>query len=281
MKNKTISVLTSVYKNENPLYLDRCLKSVWDDQTLKPSQIILIQDGPIGSDLEDVIMMWHKRLGDIFNVHKNETNLGLTKSLNIGLSYVTSDLIARIDTDDMCVPNRFELQERFLRDNPNIFVVGGALQVMDEDGNFLFIKHRIERHEDMVSQIYWKCPLPHPGVMMRSKPFKDGKLKYDERYRNSQDIALWFDALRLGYRFANLPEVVINFTQASDTYKRRGVVRAKNEYKIFSEGTKDVFGKYSIKRLGPCLRYIFRRIPVGLIKVVYNSRLIKKIFANN
>lgn len=280
MNKMTISVLASVYKNEKPSYLDRCLKSVWDDQTLKPTEIILIQDGPICSDLEAIILKWQNKLGDILIIHKNETNMGLTKSLNIGLGYVSSDLIARIDTDDMCVHNRFELQEKFLRENPNIFVVGGSLQVMDEYGNFLYVKHRIEKHEEMVNQMFWKCPLPHPGVMMRSKPFQDGRLKYDERYLNSQDIALWFDALRLGFRFANLPDVVINFTQASDTYKRRGNVRAKNEYKIFSAGTKDIFGKYSIKRLGPCMRYMFRIIPVALIKAIYNSRIMKRIFAN-
>jgi len=279
MNSLTISVLTSVYESEEPSFLDRCIRSVWTDQTLKPNQIILIQDGPVCNELSAIINYWKQELGDIFIVHKNDENLGLTKSLNIGLQYVTCDLIARIDTDDVCMPNRLEIQERFLRNNPNIFVVGGAVYVMDENETFKYVKHRVEKHEDIVKQMFWKCPLPHPGVMMRAKPFIDGVLRYDERYRNSQDIALWFDALRNGYRFANLPDIVIKFTQANDTYKRRGRVRAQNEYEIFARGTKDIFGRFSPKRIVPCLRYLFRRIPVNIIKGMYNSRIMKKLFA--
>jgi glycosyltransferase involved in cell wall biosynthesis len=100
----------SVHKSEEAVFLDRSLKSVWDDQTLKPSQIVLVEDGPLGDDLLAVVDKWKKCLGNALCICKNEVNLGLTKSLNIGLAHVTSDLVARADSDDISAPHRFELQ---------------------------------------------------------------------------------------------------------------------------------------------------------------------------
>ena len=82
----TVSVLMSVYQSENAEYLHRSLQSVWDDQTLKPSQIVLIIDGPIGKELQQVVDSWKNKLGDVLCVVENEVNLGWTKSLNKGLN---------------------------------------------------------------------------------------------------------------------------------------------------------------------------------------------------
>ena len=75
----------SVYKLDNPQYLDRSLQSVWIDQTLKPDQIVLIKDGPLGEKLENTIDKWKQILTDKLCIISNSENIGLTKSLNIGL----------------------------------------------------------------------------------------------------------------------------------------------------------------------------------------------------
>ena len=75
----TISVLMSVYHSEKAEYLNRSLQSVWDDQSLKPNQIVLIEDGPLGEELHKVIDKWKERLQDVFCIVKNEKNIGLTK----------------------------------------------------------------------------------------------------------------------------------------------------------------------------------------------------------
>ena len=84
----------SVYKSENPAYMDRALRSVWDDQTLKPDEIVLVQDGALGDELNDVITQWKTRLGAKLVTLRNETNLGLTKSLNKGLQHAKGKFIA-------------------------------------------------------------------------------------------------------------------------------------------------------------------------------------------
>ena len=130
----------------------------------------------------------------------------------------------------------------------------------------------------MVKQICWKCPLMHPTVMMRNSMFVDKGLSYNEEFRNAQDIALWVDAIMAGCKLANLPDVLLKFTEDEDVYRRRGKVRAFNEYKSFARAAKNIFGTYSPRRILPVLRYVFRRMPVGVIKAAYNSKWMKKIF---
>lgn len=274
----SIAVLMSVYKNEKADRLDRCMNSIWTDQTLKPDQIILVEDGPLPDELHQVIKEWKKVLQEKFYVLKNETNLGLTKSLNKGISVVTTDLIARMDTDDQSTPLRFEVQEKFMREHPEIDVLGGAYNIMDDKGVIQYAKYFKHSHDEMLKQICWRCPLSHPTVMMRVSMFKEKGLKYDERFRNSQDIALWVDALEAGCRFANSDDIVLNFTEDNDVYKRRGKVRAKNEYKSFARAAKHLYGKYSWRRILPVLRYCFRRMPVKSINIIYHSKWFKNIY---
>ena len=133
--------------------------------------------------------------------------MGLTKSLNKGISRVTSDLIARMDSDDISMPNRFQLQSKYLEEHPEIDIVGGSLREFDAEHEELSVRHYPLTHDEVVKYICKACPLAHPTVMMRRRIFDEG-LGYNEKYRMSQDIALWFDAVLAGYRIANLPERV-------------------------------------------------------------------------
>lgn len=273
----TISVLMSVYKSEKGSYLDRAMKSVWDDQTYKPSQIILIEDGPLTDELYRVIDKWDKKLGDILCLIKNEQNIGLTKSLNKGLKKVTSELIARMDSDDQSLPKRFELQEKYLREHPDIDILGGTDRIVDKDGNLKRLQIYKLTHDEIVKQMCWRCPVSHPGVMLRNSMFTEKGLSYNEEFRNSQDIALWVDAVIAGCKMANLEDEMINFTEDGDVYSRRGKVRAMNEYKSFSKGAKYIFGTYSPRRILPVVRYCSRRMPVFMIKWMYESKILKRI----
>lgn len=274
----SIAVLMSVYKKETGVRLDRCMRSIWTEQTLKPDQIILVEDGPLTDELYSVINFWKNELHDVLVVLKNSENVGLTKSLNKGLSAVKTELIARMDTDDQSTPLRFEVQEKFMHEHPEIDVLGGAYNIMDDKGVIQYAKYFKHRHDEMMKQICWRCPLSHPTVMMRSTMFKEKGLKYDERFRNSQDIALWVDAVLAGCKFANTDDVVLNFTEDDDVYKRRGKVRAMNEYKSFSRAAKLIFGNYSWRRILPVLRYCFRRMPVKSINIIYHSKWFKNIY---
>lgn len=268
----TISVLMSVYKSEKAENLHRSLQSVWDDQTLKPNQVVLIVDGPVGDDLLEVIHAWEGKLGGTLCLVRNEENLGLTKSLNKGLQHVTSDLIARADSDDISLPARFEHQHDFLEQHPDIDILGGSIQEFNEKNECLNIRHYPLTHQQACKYILKASPLAHPSVMMRKKIFDEG-IKYNEKYRTSQDVALWFDAMRAGYRIANLDEVILLFRHSSDVYKRRGHAKAWNEFKIYMKGIYRMKGLFTWNYAYPISRLVFRMMPDCVIRAVYQSNM--------
>lgn len=313
----TISVLMSVYKSEKGPLLERALQSVWDDQTRKPDQIVLVVDGPIPAELEQVV----QRLQAAFNVQEQQScvnsvdfrhdsanqasmlplaapkvqsstfnvqsskiltvvklpvNGGLTKALNEGLKHVTSELVARMDSDDIAAPNRFELQERFLEQHPEIDIVGGSMQEFDDEHECLNVRHYPLTHEEACKYIVKACPLAHPAVMMRKRMFDEG-LQYDERYRMSQDIKLWYDAILAGYKMANLSEICLYFRQQEDVFRRRSRVKAWNEFKIYMNGIFRMHGLFTLAYRYPIARYIFRNLPPSLVKRIYESGMRKRV----
>ena len=293
----TISVLMSVYKSEKGPLLQRALQSVWDDQTRKPDQIVLIEDGPLPAELEEVVQKLQAAFkvqeqqscaqsssqskaaepsAKVLTVVKLPVNGGLTKALNVGLQHVTGNLIARMDSDDIAAPNRFELQERFLEEHPEIDIVGGSMQEFDDEHECLNVRHYPQTHEEACKYIVKACPLAHPAVMMRKRMFDEG-LKYDERYRMSQDIKLWYDAILAGYKIANLPEVCLYFRQQGDVFKRRSRVKAWNEFKIYMNGIYRMHGLFTLAYRYPIARYIFRNLPPSMVKRIYESGMRKRV----
>lgn len=276
----TISVLLSVYKNEKPESLSRALSSIWDDQTLKPSQIVLVEDGPIPAELESIVDGLQLRVNAsgvaTVTVVKLPVNGGLTKALNQGLKYATGVLIARMDSDDIADPKRFERQVAYLEEHPEVDIVGGSLQEFDRENECLNIRHYPLTHEEACRYIVKACPLAHPAVMMRRRIFDEG-LWYDERYRMSQDIKLWFDAIMAGYRIGNIPEVVLYFRREGDVFRRRSRAKAWNEFKIYMNGIYRMKGLLTPAYIYPIARYCFRLLPPAVVKWIYGSKLRKKV----
>ena len=276
MRVMRISVLMSVYHSEKSLYLDKALESVYDGQTVKPSQIVLIEDGPLTPELYTVIEKWKNKIGEILSICVNGVNLGLTKSLNKGIQYVKGDVIARMDSDDISDSRRFERQVAYLEQNPDVDIVGGSLQEFDETNLCLNIRHYPLTHEEACKYIVKACPLAHPSVMMRRRIFDEG-LKYDERYRMSQDIKLWYDAILAGYRIGNIPEVILFFRREGDVFKRRSRAKAWNEFKIYMNGIYRMKGIMTFSYIYPIARYCFRNLPPTVVKWIYGSKMRKKV----
>lgn len=268
-----IAVLMSIYKNDDPIFFQEAMDSIWTNQTLKPDQIILIQDGVLPDNLVQIINDWKQRLGDILTLHKNKENLGLTKSLNAGLKYVKAKYIARMDSDDKSDPLRLEKQVAYLENHPEIAILGGSIQEINEKNDFINIRTYPLNPEDSRNYIAKASPLAHPAVMMRHKIFEYG-LKYNEAYKTSQDIALWFDALKAGFKISNIEDVVLYFRITESTFERRNRNKAINEFKIYMNGIKDMFG-FTPKYIYPISRLGFRLMPTTFIKLIYNNSILR------
>lgn len=268
----SISVLMSVYKSEEPAYLDCALKSVWDDQTVKPNQIVLVEDGPLDEDLLAVVGRWKDKMGEKMTVLINEKNFGLTKSLNRGLAAATGDMIARMDSDDISDARRFERQLTYFEGHPDVDIVGGSLREFNDNERELRVRCYPLTHEEAVKYICKASPLAHPTVMIRRRMFDEG-LRYNEKYRMSQDIALWYDAILAGYKIGNIPEVTINFRSQGDVFKRRSRAKAWNEFKIYMYGIYRMHGVLTLKYCYPIARFFFRLMPPSLVKRIYKSNV--------
>ena len=253
--------------------MDSSLESVIKNQTLKPNNVIIVEDGPLTTGLYDVISKWCNNPDVPITIIKNEVNMGLTKSLNRGLEYVNTDLVARMDSDDMARPNRFELQVKFFNENPNIDILGGAIHEIDENGNDLCDRYYPLDHESVCKSICKANPIAHPTVMIRKRVFDSG-LKYNERFRTNQDLALWFDCILAGYKLANLRNVILLFRRQSSVYNRRK--KKKNlwrEFYIYCDGIFRLNGIFTIKYAYPIMRLCLKLLPTPIGKWAYNSRI--------
>lgn len=262
-----VSVLISVYYKTNVEYLHRALFSVWDEQTYQPSEIVLVQDGPVGEPVVEILEHWQKRLGKRFKWIKQEKNLGLAKSLNHGLGYCSYELIARMDDDDISLPHRFELQCCYMMSHKDIGVLGGQVEERDSDLR-MKISQRIvpENHLQIVKFSKSRSPVNHPSVMFR-KSIVDELGGYPEVY--PEDYALWGKLICNGVLFHNLPQKLVIMRTEDALIYRRG-------FKFFLGETKVLFYLYRLGLLNflelfiqLVIRLIVRSSPAFLKKELY------------
>lgn len=275
----TFAVLMSVYYKETGIHLDRSLNSIWTEQTVRPDQVVLVQDGPLTDELYSVIEKWKHIMGTILVSPVLEKNSGLVSALNRGLDFVVTDLVARNDSDDFSAPDRFEKQLLYMQQHSEIAVLGGAIQEFDDEHPCLGIRHY---PTDKISSYICKAtPVAHPTVMMRMNMFKESGLRYDPNYPMNEDIALWFDVLRSGYKITNLDDVIYYFECGGGMFERRSRQKAKSEFLAYMRGIKDLRGWCTYKYMYPISRYCFRMLPIRWIALIYNSKLRQHFLKKN
>lgn len=126
------SVLMSVYKKDDPLYLLSALKSIFNDQCLKPRDIVIVGDGPLPQSIIKIIDEFKKNVGgNVVNFVPLNSNVGLAAALNEGIIHCRYELIARMDSDDIALSERFSKQYYFMLSNHDIDVCGGHILEID------------------------------------------------------------------------------------------------------------------------------------------------------
>ncbi len=267
----TFSVLMSVYYKETGKNLDGALDSIWTKQTLKPNQIILVQDGPLTEELYLVVDKYKKICGDVLYIVVLEKNSGLVAALNKGLEYVTTDVVARMDSDDYSAPDRFEKQIHFLENHPSIDILGGSAQEFSD--NQACISVRRYPHSEIKQYIAKASPLCHATVVMNMRIFREGGLRYDSRYHMNEDIALWFDVLRKGFSISNIDDIIYYVRSDGGMIMRRSKVKSKTEFYAYMRGIKDIYGLFTWRYIYPLTRLVFRLMPPKLIGMIYASKV--------
>jgi glycosyltransferase involved in cell wall biosynthesis len=202
-----ISVILAVHNTER--YVAAAVNSILA-QTLRDFELILIDDG--STDRSSQIC---KQLADGDSRIRliSQSNRGLTKSLNEGIASATSPLIARMDADDLSLPERFEKQVAYMNAHPECICLGSRVTLIDEyDSPIRESDHKLTHEEidaELLKGIGWA--IVHPAAMMRADALR-AIGGYDEQYRTAQDLDLFLRLAEHG-KLANLPEPLVQYRQ--------------------------------------------------------------------
>ena len=216
------SVLMSVYCKDNTDDFRTALESVTLTQTLRPKQVVIVQDGVVPPSIDEIIETVKGKAEEIeFTVLKKDTNQGLAAALNSGLELCKYDWVARMDADDISVGDRFEKQIAFIEKNADISVLGGAIaEFENEIGDIQSERHVELVHEEIKRMAKSRTPMNHMSVMyLKSAVMAVGG--YSEDFGKLEDYKLWVDLIAAGYELANINDVIVNARVGKGFIERR------------------------------------------------------------
>ena len=274
-KENCFSVLMAVYKKEQPLFFKEALRSVFE-QSLIPNEVVLVKDGPLTEELEQIIVDFSSK-NEQLKVITLEKNQGLGEALRIGLNACSFDLVARMDSDDICKPYRFEKQIAFLKEHKEITIVGSWIEELSD------CKEEIEAirelpQEDKQLKIFmkWRNPFNHMTVMFRKKDIL--AVGGYQPFYLLEDYYLWNRLANANYYFANIGESLLWARGGYTMLERRGgwkyVVSESKLLKFMYRS-----GRINIVEFGANLmmKSIIRLIGKHLRHTIYTFFLRKKV----
>ena len=219
MEYQPFSVVMSVYKSDNPQYLDRAIESITDCQTIKPNEIVLVVDGPVSDELNLMIEKYAAKYP--FKTIRLEENGGLGNALKIATENSSYELIARMDSDDVSLPNRFEQQLRYLGENKTIDVVGGDISEFINDETNVVSKRSVPLDDASIKKYMRKrCPMNHVSVMFKKNSVLSAGGYLDWFW--NEDYYLWIRMNINKCVFANTGTILVNVRSGFDQFARRG-----------------------------------------------------------
>ncbi len=226
-----ISIIMPVY-NTDEKYLRPAVESILN-QTFKDFEFLIINDGSINNAEEVILSYQDERI----NYIKNEKNLGLIKTLNKGLNLANGEYIARMDSDDISLPERFERQIDFLEKNTNIGILGTWYEWFPKQR---VMKSFTDSRDIKECLLLMNNALGHPTVMLRKSAIDKFKIRYDENALYVEDYALWLSLINK-VEFANISEVLLKYRRHSGSICKKNKIKQNlNCQKIMFEAQ----GKY-------------------------------------
>jgi len=263
------SVTMCVYHKDNAQDFKTAVESIYDNQTLKPSEVVIVADGPIYGELDGYVSSLEHH-GAPFKIIRLPKNLGHAGARQVALEAATNNLVAIMDADDISLPDRFEKQITYMTTHPEVAVVGGQIEEFIDSTDNIVGKRKVPcKHDEILIWLKGRCPFNQMSVtMLRSSGISVGG--YLDWYCN-EDYYLWIRMAEAGYRFANLPDTLVNVRVGADMYRRRG------GWKYFKseKGLQDYMLKHEIISL---LRYCYNVFGRFIIQVAMPNSLRAFVF---
>lgn len=225
MNKLPFSVSMSVYKQDNYEWFETALRSVTVTQTLKPDEVVLVVDGPVSSEIDDVINKFEILLNNDskkrFKVIRLKDNTGHGCARRCGIENCSNELIALMDADDICLPKRFEKQiKRFIMDD-TISIVGGNISEFIGTPDNIVAHRFVPCNDEQIKEfIKIRCPFNQVTVMFKKSDVQKAG-GYLDWYCN-EDYYLWLRMYLENYRFANIDDILVNVRVGKEMYSRRG-----------------------------------------------------------
>lgn len=269
------SVLMSVYKNDDPNFLDIALKSIYEDQIRKPDEIVVVFDGPLTDGLYRVLNDFAKDKEAVVKYYPQEVNRGLGEALRIGSEYCTGDYIFRMDSDDISHPQRFEKQAAYVEEHPEIDVLStdiSEFQIsINED---MRVRSCPISHKDIVQMGRSRNPMNHVTVCIK-KTALEACGGY-ETLLLLEDYFLWLKMIVAGCKLANIHESLVYVRIGNGFYsKRSSKVRIKG-WKVLQQYMcrHKLIGSFTAWKNMVAI-YLFVNIPPKLKSILYKKKLRK------
>jgi glycosyltransferase involved in cell wall biosynthesis len=255
----SLAVIMSVYNNDRLIFVRESVQSILN-QTFTQFDYFIVFDGPVDPEIDSYLSSLSDSRLRLYKLVKNE---GLAAALNYLLIIVLQNqeynIIARMDADDISMPERFEKQLKFLEENDGIACVGCWYEEIDETGKHLKDIKLPVTHEELRRRYFTGTPFAHPSVMYRRDLIEKAGF-YPTDTILMEDNALWGRSLKAGLKFANIPEILIRFRIDNSFFRRRSGIRYGWKFVIVR------FGLF--KELGfPFYAYVWL-LPAGITKML-------------
>ncbi len=231
-----ISIIMSAYNEAR--HIGCAIESILA-QSFSDWELIVIDDG--SRDTTTEIVEGYAARDSRIRLIRNETNLGLPASLNRGIGAAKADLIARADADDINLPRRLEVQHEYMRDHPEVDVVGTGAYLLDIEGRRVTAVALPATHEELERLPFLGSHFFHPSVMTRKAFFEKAGL-YDPGYLRTEDKELWLRGLARGCVYANIPEPLVEYSANGYARSWKSVIRETRELRRIAARYDDRFG---------------------------------------
>lgn len=277
-RHKDFSVAMSIYKNDDPQYLKEALDSVIN-QTLKPREIVVVGDGPVPETLTAAVAEEEKRAreqGIELRFLPQEVNRGLGEALRIACENCRYDYIARMDSDDISLPYRFEKQMRVFDEHPEVGMVGGMItEFVGSPDNIVDSRVLPLDNKGIYKMMQTRCGVNHVTVIIRKSDLMEAG-NYSGRFRQ-EDFYLWARMMKNKVVIQNIPDVVVNVRSGADQFARRGGMKYFHEHmKVFKFMYHEGLISYPVLLENYCLRFAQVAFPTTLRTWVYQHLLRKQ-----
>jgi len=216
------SVLMSVYKNDDPTHLQTALKSIYEDQTRKPDEIVIVFDGPLTDELYLILNEFKRDKDNIISYYPQDINRGLGESLRTGSNLCNGDYIFRMDSDDISHPQRFEKQISYIEANPQIDVLGADIAEFYETPDEGELRKRScpRNHDDIVRMGKKRNPMNHVTACIKKSALQ--KCGGYESLSLLEDYYLWLKMINAGCTLCNINETLVYVRIGNGFHSKRG-----------------------------------------------------------